>query len=149
MSLKDKIDQDLMNAMRAKNQDELRALRAIKSMILLAETEKGAPSKLNEEAEMKLLSKAVKQRKESSELFREQGRDDLLTKENAEIEIIEKYLPAQLSDQELLSALKILVGENNASGMQDMGKIMGLATKIFAGKADGKRISELVKSILT
>ena len=149
MSLKEKIDQDLINAMRAKNQDELRALRAIKSLILLAKTEKGGPSELNEEAEMKLLSKAVKQRKESSELFREQGRDDLFIKENAEIEIIKKYLPAQLSDEELLSALKKIVEENDASGMQDMGKIMGLATKIFAGKADGKKISEFVKSLLT
>ncbi|MEM1406216.1 MAG: GatB/YqeY domain-containing protein [Bacteroidota bacterium] len=149
MSLKQQIDQDIKSAMLAKKKDELTALRAIKSAILLAETEKGAGSDLSKEAEIKLLTKAAKQRKESAELYAQEGRDDLSSKEQFEFEIISKYLPEQLSDDQLKNEISSVITEVGASGMQDMGKVMGAATKKLAGKADGKKISEMVKSILS
>ena len=149
MSLKQQIDQDIKSAMLAKKKDELTALRAIKSAILLAETEKGAGNDLSKEAEIKLLTKAAKQRNESAELFAQKGRDDLSSKERFEFEIISIYLPEQLSDDELKSEISTVISEIGASGMQDMGKVMGAATKRLAGKADGKKISEMVKSILS
>ncbi|MEM6359565.1 MAG: GatB/YqeY domain-containing protein [Bacteroidota bacterium] len=149
MSLKQQIDQDIKSAMLAKKKDELTALRAIKSAILLAETEKGAGNDLSKEAEIKLLTKAAKQRNESAELYAQKGRDDLSSKERFEFEIISKYLPEQLSDDELKSEISTVISEIGASGMQDMGKVMGAATKRLAGKADGKKISEMVKSILS
>ena len=149
MSLKDKIDNDIKQAMLSKNADELRALRAIKAMILLAETEKGGDSQLNEESELKLLSKALKQRKESGELFKKEGREDLFAKENSEIETINKYLPEQLSDEQLKSELEKIIENFQATEMKDMGKVMGIASKQFAGIADGKKISIIVKSLLS
>ncbi|MEM9390538.1 MAG: GatB/YqeY domain-containing protein [Bacteroidota bacterium] len=149
MSLKQQINQDIKSAMLAKKKDELTALRAIKSAILLAETEKGAGSDLSKEAEIKLLTKAAKQRKESAELYAQEGRDDLSSKEQFEFEIISKYLPEQLSDDQLKNEISSVITEVGASGMQDMGKVMGAATKKLAGKADGKKISEMVKSILS
>ena len=149
MSLKQQIDQDIKSAMLAKKKDELTALRAIKSAILLAETEKGAGNDLSKEAEIKLLTKAAKQRNESAELYAQKGRDDLSSKERFEFEIISKYLPEQLSDDELKSEISTVISVIGASGMQDMGKVMGAATKRLAGKADGKKISEMVKSILS
>ncbi len=135
--------------MRARDQDSLRALRSLKSMILLAETEKGADGELSEEAEMRLLTKAAKQRKESLEVFKEQKREDLAAKEQAEWEVINQYLPQPLSEEELQSAVKKIVQETGATGMQDMGKVMGQATTVLAGKADGKAISTVVKRILS
>lgn len=149
MSLKQQIEDDIKQAMRAKDQDSLRALRSIKSMILLAETEKGAEGSLSEEAEMRLLTKAAKQRKESLEVFKEQGRDDLAAKEQAEWEVINRYLPKPLSEDELRLAVERIVEETGATGMQDMGRVMGQATIILAGKADGKAISTLVKQVLS
>ncbi|MGB3848926.1 MAG: GatB/YqeY domain-containing protein [Tunicatimonas sp.] len=149
MSLKQRIETDIKQAMRAKDQDSLRTLRSLKSMILLAETEKGAEGALSEEAEMRLLTKAAKQRKESLEVFQEQGRDDLATKEQAEWEVINRYLPQPLSEEDLQQAVEEIVREENANGMQDMGKVMGRATTALAGKADGKAISNVVKQILT
>ena len=149
MSLKQQIEDDMKQAMRAKEQDRLRALRSIKSMILLAETEKGAEGKLSEEAELKLLTKAAKQRKESAEVFEQQGRDDLAAKERTELEVINLYLPQPLSEEELKETLEKIVEETNASGMQDMGKVMGKATSVLAGKADGKTISAVVRQILS
>ncbi|MEK6477611.1 GatB/YqeY domain-containing protein [Catalinimonas sp. 4WD22] len=148
MSLKSRIDQDIKEAMRAKDQDALRTLRSIKSMILLAETEKGGSKELTEADEMKLLTKAAKQRKESLDTFAAQGREDLANKEKTELEIIERYLPQQMSEQELTQALQKIIAEEGASGMQDMGKVMGRATQELAGRADGKQISQTVKQLL-
>jgi uncharacterized protein YqeY len=148
MSLKTQIDADIKQAMLAKNQDDLRALRAIKSLILLAETEGGTKGELNEEQEMKLLTKAAKQRRDSADIFRKEARADLEKKEVDELAIIEKYLPKQMSEQELLAAVKSIIEKIGAKGPHDMGKVMG-ASKELAGKADGKAISEAVKKILS
>ncbi|MFC2186552.1 GatB/YqeY domain-containing protein [Peijinzhouia sedimentorum] len=149
MSLKQTIDADIKKAMLAKEKDELRALRAIKSMILLAETEAGAKEELEEADELKLLSKAVKQRKESAETYKAQGREDLAAVEEGEIEVINRYLPKMLTEAELEAEVDAIIKETGASGMKDMGKVMGIASQKLAGKADGKAISVLVKSKLT
>jgi hypothetical protein len=149
MSLKQQIDGDIKKAMLAKNKEELDALRSIKSMILLAETEKGSASELAADAENKLLMKAAKQRKESADIFQQQNRADLAEKELFQLEVINRYLPKQLSAEELTEELKKVIAEVGASGPQDVGKVMGSATKRLAGKADGKMISEIVKKILT
>lgn len=149
MSLKQQIDQDIKKAMLEKKKDELTALRAIKSSILLAESEKGAAgSDISEDAELKLLTKAAKQRKESAELYEKEGRNDLAEKEMLEFEVISRYLPKQLSEEELEAELKSIIESVGAAGPQDMGKVMGVATKQLAGKADGKAISTTVKKLL-
>ena len=148
MSLKQTIDGDIKKAMLAKEKDELRALRAIKSMILLAETETGAKEELEEADELKLLSKAVKQRKESAETYKAQGREDLAAVEDGEIEVINRYLPKMLTEAELEAEVDAIMRETGALGMKDMGKVMGIASQKLAGKADGKAISVLVKSKL-
>lgn len=149
MSLKELIEADIKKAMLAKNKDDLRALRAIKSMILLAQTEKGAGDNLSQDAEMKILQKAAKQRMDSIEIYREQKRDDLADTEQAELEVIKRYLPAQLSEEELEAKVGEIIKKVGASSMQDMGKVMGMATKELAGKADGKAISQVVKKLLS
>ena len=149
MSLKQQIDSDIKNAMKAKNKEELQALRSIKSMILMAESEKGAEDDLSEDAEMKLLMKAAKQRKESAETYKENGRDELADAELVELKVIDRYLPKQMSEEELKAKLEEIIAKVGASGPQDMGKVMGVATKELAGKADGKMISQQVKQILT
>ncbi len=149
MSLKQQIDNDIKAAMLNKQKEELIALRAIKSMILLAETEKGKAGELDKEMEDKLLMKAAKQRKESAEIFKKENREDLYKKEQFELEIISKYLPKQLSLEEVTNEVKKVIEELKASGPQDMGRVMGVATKALAGKTDGKTISEIVKQILT
>lgn len=149
MSLKAQIDSDIKKAMLAKQKEELEALRGIKSLILLAETEKGGSGDVSQDAENKLLMKAAKQRKESADIFTQQGRADLAEKELFQLSIISRYLPKQLSEEELTAALKQLITETGASGPQDMGKVMGMATKKFAGQADGKQISDIVKKLLT
>jgi uncharacterized protein YqeY len=148
MSLKQQIDNDIKKAMLAKNKEELESLRAIKSLILLAETDKGATGDISSDTENKLLQKAVKQRKESAEIFQQQGRQELADKENFQLEVISRYLPKQLSEAEVVSALKNIIQRVGATGPQDMGKVMGAATKELSGQADGKRISELVKNLL-
>ena len=148
MSLKHQIDNDIKAAMLAKNKDELTALRAIKSMILLAETEKSGTGELSTDIESKLLMKAAKQRKESSEIFQKEGREDLAKTELLELEVISRYLPKQLSEGELLAEVKKIIELVGAKGPQDMGKVMGTATKQLAGKAEGKMISEIVKKLL-
>lgn len=148
MSLKQQIETDIKTAMLARQKAELQALRAIKSMILLAETEKGNDGSVSAEAELKLLMKAVKQRKDSAQIYKDQGREDLLTVELAEIAVIEKYLPKQVSEEEIRTELERIVAQVGAAGPQDMGKVTGLASKALAGKADGKTISGIVKSIL-
>lgn len=149
MSLKQQIDADIKKAMLAKYKDELKALRSIKSMILLAETDKGSTGDLSSDIEMKLLAKAVKQRKDSAAIYKEQGREDLYQVEMDEAEVIERYLPKQLSEDELKAELQKIIAQVGASGPQDMGKVMGTATKALAGKADGKAISSMVKTLLT
>ena len=148
MSLKQQIDNDIKKAMLAKNKEELEALRAIKSLILLAETDKGATGEISSDAENKLLQKAVKQRKESAEIFQQQGRPELAEKENFQLDVISRYLPKQLSEDEIREALKNIIQQVGAKGPQDMGKVMGTASKALSGKADGKLISELVKKLL-
>ncbi len=149
MSLKEKIDADIKSAMLAKNKDELRALRSIKSLILLAETDKGAQGEVSADAEIKLLTKAAKQRKESAEVYAGQGRADLEKIELDELAVIERYLPKQLSEDEIAAKLKEIITEVGAKGPGDMGKVMGAATKAFAGTADNKVVSALVKSLLS
>lgn len=149
MSLKEQIEADIKKAMLAKNKDDLRALRAIKSMILLAQTEKGAGENLTADAEMKILQKAAKQRTDSIALYREQKRDDLADTEEAELDVINRYLPAQLSGEELETLITEIIKKIGASSMKDMGKVMGMASKELAGRADGKTISITVKKLLS
>ncbi|CAN5543615.1 GatB/YqeY domain-containing protein [soil metagenome] len=148
MSLKTIIDADIKKAMLAKNKDELEALRSIKSMILLSETEKGGSGDIAVDVENKLLMKAVKQRKESADIFTKEGRPDLAARENLQLEVISRYLPKQLSEEEVTAEINTIIGQVGAKGPQDMGKVMGTATKSLAGKADGKLISEIVKKLL-
>lgn len=148
MSLKSKIEADIKTAMKAKEKDKLRALRAIKSLILLEETKDGANGELSEADEIQLLSKAAKQRRDSLEVYQAQNRQDLAEKEEGELAIIEQYLPKQLSEEELRQKLEQLIGELGASSPKDMGKVMGQASKRLAGQADGKAIAAMVKSIL-
>lgn len=149
MSLKQQIDADVKEAMKARDQDRLRALRAVKSMILLEETKEGTSGgDLKPEDEIKLLSKAVKQRKDSADIYRQQGRADLLATEEAEIAVIEKYLPQQLTEDELRTQVQAIIAQVGATGPGDMGKVMGAASKALAGQAEGKAISAMVKSLL-
>lgn len=148
MSLESTINQDIKTAMLAKDETSLRSLRAVKAALLLAKTEKGASTEISEEAEMKVLQKLVKQRKESSDIYKTQGRDDLYQIEVDEIEVIEKYLPKQMSQEELSVYIKGLMEKLNVTSVKEMGKIMGVANKELSGKADGKAISETIKSLL-
>lgn len=148
MSLTDQINNDLKAAMKAKDTTTLTALRAIKSQLLLAATEKGG-GESDEQAGVKMLQKQVKQRKDSAELYISQGRQDLAEAELAEAAIIEKYLPKQLSEDELKPIIQAIVDRVGATGMQDMGKVMGAASQELAGKADGKTISSVVKELLS
>ena len=147
MSLKSQIEGEIKKAMLAKDRDRLRALRAIKSLIMLEET-KGSSQVLSEEDETKLLTKAAKQRKDSSEIYQQQNREDLASVELAELEIINEFLPKQLTEEELEIELKQIIAAVGAAGPKDMGKVMGAATKKLAGKADGRVVSQKVKSLL-
>jgi len=149
MSLKQQIESGIKQAMLAKDKDGLRALRAIKSLILLEETKEGAAADLAPEDEVKLLTKAVKQRRDSAEIYRSQNRPDLLEAEVAEIAVIEKYLPKQLTEEEVKTQLQEIIARVGAKSPTDMGKVMGVATKEMAGLAEGKTISALVKSLLS
>jgi len=140
---------ELKTAMLAKDEKALRSLRAVKAAILLAKTSEGAGGELKEDDEIKLLQKLVKQRKDSLEIYQQQNRTDLAQKESEEIEIIERFLPKQLSVDELRSEVASIISEVGASSPADMGKVMGAATKKLAGKADGKTISALVKEFLS
>jgi len=148
MSLKTTVDAGIKQAMLAKDQDRLRALRAIKSMILLEESKEGGSGDLSEADELKLLTKAAKQRKDSLDVFQTQGRADLAEKEQAELTVIEEFLPKQLSENELKDALQAIIAKVGASSAADLGKVMGVASKELAGKADGKAISAMVKTLL-
>jgi uncharacterized protein len=149
MSLKTQVDTEIKDAMRAKDQNALRALRGIKSMILLAETSEGHTGVLSQDQEMKLLMKAAKQRKESAEMYVTNGRNDLAEVERKELTIIEKFLPKQLSEDELKAKLQEIITKTGATGVQDLGKVMGIATKELTGLADGKLISATVKALLS
>jgi uncharacterized protein YqeY len=149
MSLFDQINTDIKAAMKAKEKGKLEALRAIKAAFLVAKTEKGAEENLSAEKEISIVQKLVKQRKDSAKVFTDNGRSELAEKENAEAEFISIYLPKQLSEGEILTALKGIVEQTGASSMKDMGKVMGMATKQLAGKADGKMISSCVKQLLS
>lgn len=148
MSLESKIQSDLKEAMKAKDQAAMRSLRAIKSAILLFQTS-GEGKELDEAAEIKMLQKLVKQRQESLEIFEKQGRDDLARTEREEIEVIKKYLPEQLSEEKVKEIISGIVRESGASSMKDMGRVMGMANKELAGKADGKTIAGLVRELLS
>lgn len=148
MSLKANIETEIKNAMLAKDKDRLRALRAIKSLILLEETKEGAGASLTADDEIKLLTKAAKQRKDSADIYKQQNREDLYAVEMAELAIINEFLPKQLTEDELVAELKKIIAETGASSAKDMGKVMGVATKSLAGKADGKLISQKVKELL-
>ncbi|GAA4435985.1 GatB/YqeY domain-containing protein [Ravibacter arvi] len=148
MSLKSQVESGIKDAMRAKDQDTLRALRAIKSLILLEETKGGQTGELSAEDELKLLTKAAKQRRESMEVFVAQGRNDLAEKEEAELVVVERFLPKQLTEDEVKEKLKEIIARVGASSPAEIGKVMGVATKELAGQAEGKVISALAKSLL-
>ena len=148
MSLQNDVMTALKAAMKAKDQTALTALRAVKSAILLAQTETGSQSELTEEQELKILQKQVKQRKDSAAIFMQQGREDLAAPELAEAEVISQFLPEALSEEEIEKIVIATIDKVGASGMRDMGKVMGIVSKELAGKADGKTISSIVKSKL-
>mgnify|MGYP003494654517 FL=1 len=142
------IDQEIKQAMLAKDQAKLRGLRAIKAALLLAKTEKGNTDEITEDAEIKILQRLVKQRKESATIYKEQGREDLFAVEQEEIDVISAFLPQQLSQAEIEKVIARIILETGATSVKEMGKIMGLANKELAGKADGKLIGEIVKAKL-
>ena len=149
MSLQTKVMEALKEAMKAKDTVALESLRAIKSAILLAKTEAGAAEELSEADELKLLQKLVKQRKDSAALYGQQGRNDLAEPELDHMAVIERFLPDQLSEAEVETAMRGIINQVGATSPKDMGKVMGVATKQLAGKADGKLISEIVKRLLS
>ncbi|MBL7815271.1 MAG: GatB/YqeY domain-containing protein [Saprospiraceae bacterium] len=147
MSLEERIQKDLVTAMKAKDEKALRAIRSIKSAILLYKTS-GSGVELNEEAEIKMLQKMVKQRKESLSIYEQQGRAELAQTEKEEIEVIEQYLPKQLSPEDIEALLKDIIAELGATSMKDMGKVMAAANQKFAGQAEGAVVSGIVKRLL-
>jgi uncharacterized protein len=149
MSLEVTINSEIKTAMLAKQEGVLRALRAIKSAILLAKTADGKQGELSADDEIIILQKLAKQRKDSLEVFVQQNREDLALKEREELEVIARFLPKQMDQDELRSALQAIIADLNASGAGDMGKVMGTATKVLSGKADGRMISAMVKELLT
>jgi uncharacterized protein len=148
MKLFERINQDMKVAMLSKDKDRLETLRSVKSAFLIAKTEKGASHDLTEEAEMKIIQKLLKQRKDSAEIYQQQKRNDLYEKEMMEASILAEYLPVPMSDEELNKALMEIISEMGAKTMADLGKVMSVATKKLAGKADGKLIAASVRGIL-
>jgi len=148
MSLEEKINQDIKKAMLAREKEKLEALRAVKTALLIAKTEKGASNDITEDAELKILQRLVKQRKESAAIFEEKNRKELAEKEMFEAKIIEVYLPEQMSYEDLTKHVQKIINELGANSMADMGKVMGRASKELAGKADGKAIADKVKLLL-
>jgi uncharacterized protein YqeY len=149
MSLKQRIDEEIKIAMKAQDKDGLRALRAIKALILLAETEGGQVGELTAEKELQLLMKASKQRKDSAEIFGQQNRPDLQKVELDELVIIERFLPKMMSEEEITVAVKEILARTGVTSAKEMGKVMGVATKELAGKADNKTVSAVIKSLLS
>jgi len=149
MELEKLINDDLKQAMINKDKEKLEALRAIKAALLLEKTGKDVSGGIiPETVELKMLQRLVKQRRESAEIFKAQGRPDLAETEIFQAAIIEKYLPEQMSDEEVIAIVKKVISETGATGIKDMGKVMGLSTKLVAGKADNKLISEIIKKLL-
>ena len=148
MTLTEKIATDLINAMKSKDKTSLEALRAAKTAFILARSEKGENSVLNQDEELKIIQKLVKQRRESAAIYKVNNRMDLYEKEVSEADVLEKYLPAKLTAEELIAVLKEIVARTGAKSPADMGKVMGVATRELAGKADGKEISEKVRQLL-
>ncbi|MBT8293192.1 MAG: GatB/YqeY domain-containing protein [Eudoraea sp.] len=149
MSLQNKVMEEIKAAMKAKDAIALESLRAIKSALLLAQTEKGAGGEMSDTDEIKIIQKLVKQRKDSAAIFKEQGREDLAEPELAQVAVIEEFLPAQLSVDEIEKVVLEIIESSGASGMKDMGKVMGMVSKQLAGQADGKTISGIVRAKLT
>ena len=148
MSLQDKVMQEMKTAMKAKDSVALESLRAIKSALLLAQTEKGVGKGLSEEEEIKMVQRLVKQRKDSASIYKEQGREDLASAELAQVEVIEKFLPEQLDEAAIEKVVTETIQQLGADGMKDMGKVMGVVTQNLAGQADGKTISNIVRKQL-
>jgi uncharacterized protein len=148
MNLETKIMGEMKDAMKAKDEATLRALRAIKAEIIKAKTDPGAGGEIDEATEQKFLQKMVKQRKDSLDIFEKQGREDLAVKEKEELAVIMRFLPAQMSEEEITTAIKQIIADTGASSAADLGKVMGAASKQLAGKADGKAISGIVKTLL-
>jgi uncharacterized protein YqeY len=148
MTLKQNIESEIKSAMIARDKTRLSALRSIKSLILLEETKSGAKAEISEEDEMKILTKAAKQRKDSAEIYEQQNRADLLEVEMAELAIIQEFLPKAMTEEEVTAAIKAIISQTGASSPKDMGKVMGVASKELAGKADGKMIADKVKALL-
>ena len=148
MSLTEKISGDLMNAMKGKDKVALEAIRAAKTAFVLARSEKGAGSVLSIEEELKIIQKLVRQRRESAEIYKEHNRPDLYEKEVHEADVLEKYLPVKMSEEELTNSIKGIISRVGAKSPSDLGKVMGVATKELAGKANGKEIAAKVKQIL-
>lgn len=148
MNLEQQIMAEMKEAMKSKNEGQLRALRAIKAEIIKAKVEPGAGGEISAEKELAMLQKMVKQRKDSLDIFQQQNREDLAAKEREELQVIEKFLPAQMSEEELKKELNQIIAETGASSPADMGKVMGVASKKLAGRADGKTISAAVKELL-
>ncbi len=148
MSLETRIQKDIVQAMKSKDKDKLRAIRAIKSELLLVKTD-GSGQALDEAKEIKIIQKMVKSRQESLEIYEKEGREDLASKERSEIEHIQKYLPEQMSEEEIKAKVNAIIEQTNATSMADMGRVMGLAQKEMGGKADGKTIATLVKERLS
>ena len=148
MKLIDKISSSIISAMKEKNVDELESLRAIKSALLLAQTQKGSDGNIQESDEIKILQKLVKQRKESAEIYKKQNRFELADIEISQSKIIERFLPAQISLEDLDRLISEIINQIGAQGMKDMGKVMGIASSKLSGKADGKTISNIVRSKL-
>jgi len=148
MSLQGELMMKIKEAMKAKDSVALESLRAIKSEILLAKTKSGATEDISEDDELKIIQKLVKQRKDSAALYSEQGREDLAEPELAQVKIIAQFLPAQMSEEDLKKFISEIIAKTGAASMKDMGKVMGMASKQLAGKADGKTISNIVKNLL-
>ncbi len=148
MSLADRINEDIKKAMLAREKQKLESLRAIKAALLLAKTEKGAAEVISEEAEIKLLQKLVKQREEAAEIYKQAGRDDLYQNEVNEAAYISAYLPAALDEKTIEAELKAIIAQTGASSAADFGKVMGMAAKKFAGRADNKFVSQKLKELL-
>lgn len=148
MSLETRIQKDMVQAMKSKDKDRLRALRAVKSEILLVKTD-GSGEILDEAKEMKIIQKMVKSRQESLEIYEKEGREDLALKERSEIEHIQEYLPEQMSEEEIKTRINAIIDQTNATNMADMGRVMGQAQKEMGGKADGKTMATLIKSRLS
>lgn len=148
MGLFEQINKDIISAMKSKESDKLIALRAVKSELLLLKTSAGSKSEITETDEIKVLQKMIKQRKDSAEIYKLQGRDDLYSKEIIEAKFIQAYLPEQLSEEELTKIITDIITKTGAKSIKDMGKVMGLASKELAGKAEGKLIAEKVKGLL-